>query len=145
MLTVTDSDTDTWFCPFPTLDNEIDFKELRKIFGSLQDVFGILEKVSAMPGQGVSSMFKFGRVFGALQSCLHIFQIPHVEVTPQRWQKSLHEGISRDLDPKKRSLIAVQRLFPEANLLATERSRVPHDGYVDALLLAEFGRRTHVA
>lgn len=142
VLTVHDNkDAETWFSPFPTIENEIDFVTLRKLFSTFGDCFAVLERVHSMPKQGISSAFRFGRVFASLQTCLHIFQIEHIEVTPQKWQKEFHEGIAKDLDPKARSLIAVQRLFPHANLLATERSKKPHDGYVDALLLAEYGRR----
>jgi hypothetical protein len=130
------------FHPFPKINgNEIDFDKLRYFFSCFQDCFAVIEKVHAMPGQGVSSMFRFGRVFGALQSSLNMFQLDYIEVTPQAWQKELHEGIDRELDPKARSLIAAKKLYPDANLLATARSRVPHDGFVDALLLAEYGRR----
>lgn len=100
-----------------------------------------LEMVSARPGQGVSSTFKFGRGYGAIEGILTALGIPYQLVTPQAWTKVMHQGIEA-ADPKAKSLIAVSRLFPGFDLRASDRSRVPHDGMVDALLIAEFGRRT---
>jgi hypothetical protein len=48
-----------------------------------------LEKVSAMPGQGVTSMFTFGETFGLWQGILEALHIPFELVTPARWQKSI--------------------------------------------------------
>lgn len=47
----------------------------------------IVEKVGAMPGQGVSSMFSFGRSVGIIEGVLAARQIPVTFVTPQAWQK----------------------------------------------------------
>lgn len=134
------------FEKMPVIEREIDFQGLVKIF---QYVFVndapafFIEKVSAMPGQGVCSMFKFGRCVGAVQMLAALSDAPVIEVSPQKWQKEMHEGISRNSVkcPKNRSLIAAGRLFPKVNLLATERSRKAHEGFVDALLIAEYGRR----
>ena len=48
-----------------------------------------IEKVNAMPRQGVVSMFTFGNSCGFLRGLLVAFQIPFVEVRPQVWQKAL--------------------------------------------------------
>ena len=46
-----------------------------------------LEYASAMPRQGVASMFSFGRTFGALQMALVANGVPYTIVTPQSWKK----------------------------------------------------------
>ena len=46
-----------------------------------------LEHVSAMPGQGVTSMFHFGEGFGWLQGILEAYEIPYELVRPQKWKK----------------------------------------------------------
>lgn len=128
----------------PVNGKELDLHELSQIFLKFAPIdHAYLEKVSAMPGQGVSSMFKFGRNVGALQAMLAAHKIPYTEVTPQAWQKVMHEGASRTSmpDPKDRSLAIAKKLFPNLNLLATKLSRKPHHGFVDALLIAEYGRR----
>lgn len=102
----------------------------------------LVEKVSAMPGNGNVSMFNFGQAFMFCQLVPKMLQIPLTLVTPQGWQKVMHVGIDKTLDPKQRSLIAISRLFPTIDLRASSRCTVQHDGLVDALLLAEWGRRT---
>lgn len=95
-----------------------------------------LERVGAMPGQGVTSMFSFGENFGFIQGVLEASGIPYELVTPQRWKKEF--GVTGD----KNSAVSVcQRLFPGVSLLKTERSRKPDDGMAEALLMAEYARR----
>lgn len=99
-----------------------------------------LEQVSARPGQGVTSMFRFGEAYGIIQALLTATLIPYRMVTPQSWVKYMHAGLSKDIDSKDRSKIIVNRLYPTIDLRATEKSKVPHEGIVDALLIAEHGR-----
>lgn len=98
-----------------------------------------LEEVHSMPKQGVASSFKFGRVFGAIEGVLTALNIPYELVSPQKWQNKIHVGIKKELPPKKRSSIAVSKLFPRLDLRATERCKKPHEGLVDALLIAMYG------
>jgi len=106
------------------------------------NAYVLLEQQQAMPKQGVTSMFSTGYGFGALKQCLVDFAIPHEVVKAQVWQKEF--GISgRKGNTKTQALRICQDLFPDANLLATERSKKPHEGIVDALLIAEFARRRY--
>ncbi len=66
--------------------------------------------------------------------------IPYQMVRPQAWMRVMHAGTS-GRDTKQRSIVQAQRLFPDVSLLPTARSRKPSDGFADALLLAEYGRR----
>ena len=95
-----------------------------------------LEKVGAMPGQGVVSMFNFGQSVGYIKGVLEAFRIPYQEVSPQRWKKEF--GITSD---KSTAIEVCKRLFPDVNLLATEKCKKPHDGMAEALLMAEYARR----
>ena len=91
----------------------------------------ICEKVSAMPGQGVSSMFSFGRSVGIIEGVLAAKQIPVTFVTPQSWQKQ--SGASKGKDGSRQR---VMELFPrEAHLF----TRVKDDGRADAVLIALAG------
>lgn len=123
----------------------IDLNGLRKIFEEWADFIDVvyLEKVSAMPNQGVVSVFKFGRVFGILEAMVAAYKMPVVMVTPRTWCKTMHKGVSPDLSPKAKSGVVLGRLFPEIDLRATERSKKPHEGMLDALLIAEYGRKEH--
>lgn len=49
----------------------------------------VIERVHSMPRQGVASSFKFGQSYGFLRGLLTAFEIPFVEVTPQKWQKAM--------------------------------------------------------
>jgi crossover junction endodeoxyribonuclease RuvC len=65
-------------------------------------VTAILEKVHAMPGQGVTSMFSFGANYGFYRGVLQALQIPFEEVTPQHWQKGLGLPRCKGAERKRR-------------------------------------------
>lgn len=95
-----------------------------------------LEKVSAMPGQGVVSMFNFGHNLGFIEGVLQATKLPYQLVPPQTWKKEF--SLTSD---KAKSIEVCQKLFPNANLMATDRSRKPSDGIAEAVLMAEYARR----
>lgn len=95
-----------------------------------------LEKVSAMPRQGVTSTFNFGVSYGYIKGVLETLGVSYQEIPPQRWKKEF--GLNSD---KSKSIEVCKRLFPSVSLLASERCRVPHDGMAEALLMAEYARR----
>ena len=87
-----------------------------------------IEKVHAMPKQGVSSSFTFGKNFGFLIGLLTALQIPFMFVTPQQWQKGMQCLTKGD---KNISKSAAQRLWPKV--------KVTH-AIADSMLIAEYGR-----
>lgn len=95
-----------------------------------------LEHVSAMPGQGVTSMFSFGENFGWIQGTLDTFGIPYELVRPQKWKKEF--SITGD---KNSSIAVCKRLFPDVSLRRTGKCRKDDDGMAEALLMAEYARR----
>ena len=95
-----------------------------------------LEHVSAMPGQGVTSMFHFGEGFGWLQGMLEAYEIPYELVRPQKWKKEF--SCTSD---KNTSIAVARRLFPLADLRRTPKCKGPHDGVCEALLMSEYARR----
>lgn len=95
-----------------------------------------LEKVGAMPGQGVVSMFNFGHNLGYIEGLLQAFDIPYQLVPPQTWKKEF--CVTSD---KNTSIEVCRKLFPHVSLLPTERSRKPNDGMAEAVLIAEYARR----
>ncbi len=118
-----------------------DLEELCVIVGRWSNDCGAvyIEKVGAMPGQGVVSMFNFGWGCGALEGIVAAYQLPYHKVSPQTWMKSVHQGSDAKANTKQKGLQIAKRLYPGRSFLATPRSRVPHDGMVDALLIALFG------
>ena len=95
-----------------------------------------LEKVGAMPGQGVVSMFNFGHNLGYIEGLLQAFDIPYQLVPPQTWKKEF--CVTSD---KNTSIEVCRKLFPHVSLLPTARSRKPSDGMAEAILIAEYARR----
>lgn len=96
-----------------------------------------VEKVGAMPGQGVTSMFSFGQSYGFILGVLTAFGIGYQLVPPTLWKREfglLHTG-------KDGSVEVAKRLFPGVNLLPTERCRKESDGMSDSLLICEYARR----
>jgi crossover junction endodeoxyribonuclease RuvC len=88
-----------------------------------------IEKVHAMPKQGVTSTFTFGRGVGILEGALSALEIPYIDVTPQCWQKALFLGLEASMG-KQRSIMAVKRRWP------TTCGGKLTDGQADALCLA---------
>ena len=95
-----------------------------------------VEKVNSMPGQGLVSTFSFGKAAGFIEGVLTACGLSYQLVSPRVWKKSY--GLDSS---KQKSIDVCQRLFPDVNLLATERSRVPSDGKAESLLLAMFAKR----
>lgn len=96
-----------------------------------------VEKVGAMPGQGVTSMFSFGKSCGYIEGVLHALGIPYQLVPPRVWKKAF--SLTND---KKLSIETCKKLFPKVDLRATERCRTDSDGKAEALLLAAYAKRT---
>lgn len=94
-----------------------------------------IEKVHAMPGQGVSSSFSFGQRLGELEGMLTALQIPYELVAPRDWQKAC--GIPAKSD-KKGIASVIQKLYPTAELYGNKGGL--RDGRSDALGLAHFIR-----
>ena len=94
-----------------------------------------IEKVHAMPGQGVSSSFSFGQRLGELEGMLTALQIPYELVAPKDWQKAC--GIPAKSD-KKGIASVIQKLYPTAELYGNKGGL--RDGRSDALGLAHFIR-----
>jgi hypothetical protein len=115
---------------------------LAEYFGPSGDGHHVfIEKAQSFPKQGIASAFNYGVHFGELLGVLAAYSIPHTLVPPKTWTRVMHAG-TKDGEAKARSLEACQRLFPKVSLLATPRCKRAHDGLVDALLLAEYGRRS---
>lgn len=107
------------------------------------DAMFIMEKVQAMKGQGVSSMFAFGKGAGAVEGVIAMGSQQWMwgfdEVTPQRWKKEVLEGTTKD---KLASINYCRRRFPQVNLIPSG-CKVPQDGLADALCMLEWGLRKY--
>lgn len=97
-----------------------------------------VEKAQVFPKQGLVSAFNYGRHFGELCTSLTLLEIPYTLVSPVTWTKKMHLGVGIK-DPKKKTLAIARRLYPKEKFLATDRSKVPHSGIVDAVIIARYG------
>ena len=92
-----------------------------------------IERVHALPGQGVTSSFSFGLSYGLVRGVLAGHGVPLSLVTPNEWKRLFR--LSSD---KNESRFMAARLFPTN---AASFARVKDDGRAEASLLALFGAR----
>jgi crossover junction endodeoxyribonuclease RuvC len=111
--------------------SSIDFYAVANLVREWEPDFSVIEKVSAMPGQGVTSMFTFGMGFGGLQAVLATLDSPFALVRPQVWQSAVFKGLDKKLG-KARSIIYCQQRWPDQGKL--------RDGPADALCVAIYAR-----
>lgn len=95
----------------------------------------VIEKATAMPGQGVTSMFSFGLVYGVLQGLCAGKKIPFEIVTPQSWKKQILAGTQKD---KAAAIDYCTRNYPNISLIP-EGCRKPRDGIADAICILLYG------
>ena len=110
---------------------EVSAAMLNAIIGARDIDAAFVEKVGAMPGQGVSSMFQFGRSVGMIEGVLAALEIPTNYVTPQVWQKTVGARGGKDASRARAS-----ELFPA---YAANFTRKKDDGRADAALIAWYG------
>ena len=96
-----------------------------------KDVKVVIEQVSAMPGQGVTSMFNFGQSFGILKGICSTMQLPMYFVRPAKWKKYFNL-INSEKDASRTRAIEV---FP---YFSSQLSRKKDSNKADAILIASF-------
>ena len=113
--------------------NEISakIKELEK-----KDIKIVIEQVSAMPGQGVTSMFNFGQSYGILKGICSAMQLPMYFVRPAKWKKYFNL-INSEKDASRTRAIEI---FP---YFSSQLSRKKDSNKADAILLASFYYETY--
>jgi len=101
-----------------------------------EDIKVIIEQVSAMPGQGVTSMFNFGQSFGILKGICSAMQLPMYFVRPTKWKKYFNL-INSEKDASRTKAIEV---FP---YFSSQLSRKKDSNKADAILIASFYYETY--
>lgn len=112
----------------------------------------VMEEVHSIFGASAKSNFQFGWINGAMEAALHAAGIVFVKLQPKMWQKTAWKGVSlvqvptgkknkagetiMKTDTKATALLAARKMYPNETFLASSRSKVPHDGIVDAALIA---------
>ncbi len=96
----------------------------------------VIEQVSAMPGQGVTSMFNFGQSFGILKGICSAMQLPVFFVRPAKWKKYFNL-INSEKDASRTRAIEI---FP---YYSSQLSKKKDSNKADAILIASFYYETH--
>ena len=127
----------------PIVGKQIDIRALCAMIRPGEDMMVGLEKVHAMPGQGVTSMFNFGRGYGRILGMLETLQLEGYPlkfslVTPTQWKKTVLSGMDWK-DNKECAVIFAQNMYPSINL-TPGKIRKPHSGIADAVCIAEYMR-----
>ena len=133
---------ETFYCPTIKLKSGKTLKDVPDpglMANALRPYIGqghlFIESVHAMPKQGSTSMFNFGKGFGCWLGVIAALQIPHTLVTPQRWKKYMMDGMTKDKDASRQRAI---QMFP---YLSDELKLKKSDGKAEAVLIGEYGRR----
>ncbi len=114
----------------PLVDGEINCAALATIINNYQPELAVIEQVSAMPKQGVSSTFKFGVAYGMARGVAGALFIPQRYVTPGKWKRFY--GLPADKEKARELAI---NTWP-----ASEHFRRKKDhGRAEAALLAKYG------
>ena len=101
-----------------------------------QNVRVIVEQVSAMPGQGVTSMFNFGQSFGILKGICSAMQLPIHFVRPTKWKKYFNL-IKTSKDASRSRVIEIFPKFSE------RLKRKKDSNKADAILIANYYYKTY--
>ena len=131
--------------PMPTRGkskgNEVDaaaVMEWMHLIGPLPSITVIIET----PGKhspGAQALCSMWDSYGAIRSVMECRGIRHHRITPQAWQKAMLIGCAKG-DTKPAALARARQIWPEENWLASYRCSKPHEGMIDAALIAEFAR-----
>ena len=101
-----------------------------------KDIKVIIEQVSAMPGQGVTSMFNFGQSFGILKGMCSAMQLPMYFVRPAKWKKYF-SLINSEKDASRTKAIEI---FP---YFSSNLSKKKDSNKADAILIASYYYETY--
>ena len=114
------------------------YNEISKRINTLEkkQIKVVIEQVSAMPGQGVTSMFNFGQSFGILKGICSSMQLPMYFVRPAKWKK-YYNLINTQKDASRTRAIEI---FP---YFSSQLSKKKDSNKADAILIANFYYETY--
>ena len=101
-----------------------------------KEIVVVIEQVSAMPGQGVTSMFNFGQSFGVLKGICSAMQLSMHFIRPAKWKK--YFGLIKT--EKDASRTKVIEIFP---YISSQLSRKKDSNKADAILISSFFHNTY--
>lgn len=147
------------FFPMPMVKNELDYGEIYSLFNLYtkpeEESLVIFEKLGVIFGTSKSTAFSMGYQAGAIEMACIALSLSYYMVGAKQWQKEMFQGTnlvtkksksgkSTVTDTKATALIVAKQLFPNQKLTFGDKASKPHDGLVDALLMAEFAKRKNL-
>ena len=142
--------------PMPMIKNELDYRTISDIIRDLRIAYScnlhiVFEKLGVIFGSGKSTAFSMGHQSGAIEMACIAHSVSYTKVRAVDWQKQMFQGVqeitkggSSKKDTKAMALVAAKRLFPDLRLTFGSKATKPHDGLVDAVLMAEYARRNNL-
>ena len=112
------------------------YNEFSKRINNNDDIRVVIEQVSAMPGQGVTSMFNFGQSYGILKGICSAMQLPMFFVRPAKWKKYFNLINSQKDASRTRAI----EIFP---YFSAQLSKKKDSNKADAILIASFYYETY--
>lgn len=135
--------------PMPLIGDQLDYHQLFEILSRYKgtNCHVIFEKLGVIFGTGKSTAFSMGHQSGAVEMACIALGLSYTKVPAKQWQKEMFQGVEEitkqgksSRDTKAMALIAAKRLFPDYRL-TIGKATTPHDGVVDALLMADYCKR----
>lgn len=141
----------------PMIKTELDYESLHSLLEPYEggNCMVVFEKLSVIFGTSKQTAFLMGHQAGAVEMACVARCIPFIKIPPKVWQKAMFTGITEiskpsktgkttQRDTKAMALVAVKQIFPSLKLTFGERAEKPHDGLIDAILMAEYARRLNL-
>jgi hypothetical protein len=125
--------------PNPVVGNQIDVLAFNNLVHQFMPDCIFMERPQVRPEQGARSALTTGINFGIMIAVVNISKISAVAIDPKTWQAIEFLGTPSHLEPKDRSAMAAQRLFPGVEFRDSPRCKKLNDNRTDAALIAHFG------
>ena len=156
-ICIMDRDKPVSIIPMPTIGDQLDYSGLYQILSSYEGGRGMIvfEKLGVIFKTTKTTAFSMGRQLGAVEMLCTALSIPFTKVPAKEWQKEMFSGVDNiqkvstltksgiTRDTKGMALVAIKRLYPNLKLTFGTRASKPHDGLIDAVLMADFSRRKY--
>lgn len=123
--------------------NYVDADKIKDIIKWHQNAHYYVEQVRSLHGMSAQSNFSMGHAVGTLHGCIRMLTSEFYLIRPVDWQKLVWSKddyvinpVTKKRDTKATSAKAAARLYPHTSFLKSSRSKKPHDGMIDAALIA---------
>lgn len=120
--------------------NEVDAAKVWDFLNEFdRDSITVILETPGKHSPGVMALCSMWDSYGVIRGILASRGIRHYRIRPQAWQKAMLTGCKKG-DTKPAALAKAKQLWPSESFLDSPRCKNPHDGLIDAALIAEYGR-----